>query len=105
MVTTNHATCVVDAYGRQGMIGDAFNFIEKMPSPSVITWTSLLSACRLHVCGVLDLRGCPLSHGTQKKRGGDVHTKKMGTSQFFSMSMGQGRPLYYNRNLLIIRGT
>lgn len=45
----DHYSCVIDLFGRAGLLTEAQNFIENMPiSPNSIIWGSLLSACRLH---------------------------------------------------------
>jgi hypothetical protein len=47
--TLSHYACMVDLFGRAGLLQEAQEFIEKMPiEPDVVTWGSLLSACRVH---------------------------------------------------------
>ncbi|CAL9233432.1 unnamed protein product [Arabidopsis halleri] len=47
--TLSHYACMVDLFGRAGLLQDAQEFIEKMPiEPDVVTWGSLLSACRVY---------------------------------------------------------
>ncbi len=54
--TLDMCNCVVDSLSRCGRLTEAENFIAQMPTaPDVITWTSLLSGCRIHKnvdCGV-----------------------------------------------------
>lgn len=45
----DHYSCIVDLFGRAGLVEEARDLISKMPiSPNAITWGSLLSWCRLH---------------------------------------------------------
>ncbi|PIA33228.1 hypothetical protein AQUCO_04200169v1 [Aquilegia coerulea] len=45
----DHYSCIVDLLGRAGLVGEAKQFIDKMPiSPNAVIWGSLLSSCRLH---------------------------------------------------------
>ncbi|KAM6552393.1 hypothetical protein CsatB_002201 [Cannabis sativa] len=47
--TVHHYGCIVDLFGRAGMLNEAFEFITNMPiNPNDIIWRSLLSACRVH---------------------------------------------------------
>lgn len=47
--TLSHYACMVDLFGRAGLLQEAYEFIEKMPvEADVVTWGSLLSACRVH---------------------------------------------------------
>ncbi|KAL5699734.1 Pentatricopeptide repeat-containing protein [Ranunculus cassubicifolius] len=47
--TLSHYACMIDLFGRAGLLQEAFNMIEEMPiEPDVIAWGSLLSACKLH---------------------------------------------------------
>ncbi|KAF5194870.1 Pentatricopeptide repeat-containing protein [Thalictrum thalictroides] len=47
--TLSHYACMIDLFGRAGLLQEAYNFIEKMPiEPDVIAWGSLLSSCRVH---------------------------------------------------------
>lgn len=44
-----HYACVVDLFGRAGMVEEAFEFIKKMPiRPTVSVWGALLGACRIY---------------------------------------------------------
>ncbi|XP_074583449.1 putative pentatricopeptide repeat-containing protein At5g40405 [Curcuma longa] len=44
-----HYGCMVDLYGRAGLLDDAVNFIKKMPiEPHAGAWGALLNACRIH---------------------------------------------------------
>ncbi|KAK9118004.1 hypothetical protein Scep_016097 [Stephania cephalantha] len=44
-----HCICMVDLLGRGGFLGEATDFIEKMPfEPDVRIWGALLGACRIH---------------------------------------------------------
>ncbi|PUZ69054.1 hypothetical protein GQ55_2G078100 [Panicum hallii var. hallii] len=46
---TEHYNCMVDLYGRAGLLDKAKNFIEENNiSHEAIVWKTLLSACRLH---------------------------------------------------------
>lgn len=45
----SHYACMIDLFGRAGLIEEAYNFIKTMPiEPDNIAWGSLLSACRVH---------------------------------------------------------
>eukprot|EP01018_Ginkgo_biloba_P026101 Gb_02613 [translate_table: standard] len=45
-----HYACMVDLLGRSGRLGEAEEFINKMPfEPTVVVWKALLGACRIHV--------------------------------------------------------
>ncbi|KAI5400838.1 pentatricopeptide repeat-containing protein At2g22070 [Lathyrus oleraceus] len=47
--TPSHYACMIDLFGRAGLMEDAYNFIKSMPiEPDVIAWGSLLSSCRVH---------------------------------------------------------
>lgn len=47
--TLSHCACMIDLYGRAGLLQEALEFIERMPiEPDVIAWGSLLAACRVH---------------------------------------------------------
>ncbi|CAN6213609.1 unnamed protein product [Urochloa humidicola] len=47
--STEHYNCMVDLYGRAGLLDKAKNFIEENNISHVaIVWKTLLSACRLH---------------------------------------------------------
>ncbi|KAH0469348.1 hypothetical protein IEQ34_000906 [Dendrobium chrysotoxum] len=42
-----HYTCIVDMYGRAGMVNEALEFLNSMPiEPDYVLWGALLSACR-----------------------------------------------------------
>ncbi|EOA33715.1 hypothetical protein CARUB_v10019902mg [Capsella rubella] len=44
-----HFSCMVDLYGRAGLLVDARDLIHKMPyEPSGATWATLLNACHIH---------------------------------------------------------
>ncbi|KAK2978202.1 hypothetical protein RJ640_030375 [Escallonia rubra] len=44
-----HYTCMIDLYGREGMLDEAFNCIKDAPfEPTVNMWAALLTACRVH---------------------------------------------------------
>ncbi|GFP90519.1 pentatricopeptide repeat-containing protein at2g22070 [Phtheirospermum japonicum] len=47
--TSSHYACMVDLFGRAGLLGEAQDFIEKMMiEPNVIAWGSLLVSCKVH---------------------------------------------------------
>ncbi|KAI4330156.1 hypothetical protein MLD38_028459 [Melastoma candidum] len=47
--TSSHYACMVDLYGRSGLLQEAWDFIKDMPvEPDVVAWGSLLSSCRVH---------------------------------------------------------
>lgn len=47
--TPSHYACMIDLFGRAGLLHEAQKFIESMPiEPDVIAWGSLLAACRVH---------------------------------------------------------
>lgn len=47
--TASHYACMIDLFGRAGLLEEAYNFIRSMPiEPDVIAWGSLLSSCRVH---------------------------------------------------------
>ncbi|CAA2981786.1 pentatricopeptide repeat-containing At2g29760, chloroplastic [Olea europaea subsp. europaea] len=49
-----HYACMVDTFGRAGLLEEAMEFIKNMPiTPSASVWGALLGACRLH--GNVDL--------------------------------------------------
>ena len=41
-----HYTCLVDTLGHSGHLEEAENLIKTMETPNIITWTTLLGACR-----------------------------------------------------------
>ncbi|XP_074569367.1 pentatricopeptide repeat-containing protein At2g29760, chloroplastic-like [Curcuma longa] len=44
-----HYGCMVDLFGRAGLIEEAYWFIQSMPiEPNAIVWRTLLSACKVH---------------------------------------------------------
>ncbi|KAI4302133.1 hypothetical protein MLD38_037917 [Melastoma candidum] len=44
-----HYGCVVDLYGRAGLVDEALSFISEMPmEPHAAAWGALLNACRIH---------------------------------------------------------
>lgn len=44
-----HYACMVDIFGRAGLLEEAVEFIEKMPiCPSASVWGALLGACKIH---------------------------------------------------------
>ncbi|KAH6815661.1 Tetratricopeptide repeat superfamily protein [Perilla frutescens var. frutescens] len=47
--TLKHYGCMVDMFGRAGLLETAYNFIESMPMrPDASVWGALLGACRIH---------------------------------------------------------
>lgn len=47
--TSSHYACMIDLYGRAGMLLEAKEFIETMPiEPDNIAWGSLLASCRVY---------------------------------------------------------
>lgn len=47
--TSSHYACMIDLYGRAGLLKEAQDFIENMPvEPDVIAWGSLLASCKVH---------------------------------------------------------
>ncbi|XP_008446823.2 pentatricopeptide repeat-containing protein At2g22070 isoform X1 [Cucumis melo] len=47
--TLSHYACMIDLYGRAGLLQEAYQFIESMPiEPDNIAWGSLLASCRVH---------------------------------------------------------
>ncbi|KAJ0974959.1 hypothetical protein J5N97_016924 [Dioscorea zingiberensis] len=52
-----HYGCMVDLYGRGGLLEEAFEFVMKMPiKPNAVIWRTLLGACSIH--GNLRLAEC-----------------------------------------------
>jgi pentatricopeptide repeat protein len=43
-----HYVCMVDVYGRSGLLDKAENFINKLEKPDVLLYKALLGACRIH---------------------------------------------------------
>lgn len=47
--TLSHYACMIDLFGRAGLLQEAHDFIKSMPiEPDVISWGSLLSSCKVH---------------------------------------------------------
>ncbi|XP_060185073.1 pentatricopeptide repeat-containing protein At2g22070 [Lycium barbarum] len=47
--TSSHCACMIDLFGRAGLLEEAQDFIKNMPiEPDVIAWGSLLASCRVH---------------------------------------------------------
>ncbi|PHT32128.1 Pentatricopeptide repeat-containing protein [Capsicum baccatum] len=47
--TSNHCACMIDLFGRAGLLEEAQDFIENMPiEPDMVAWGSLLASCRVH---------------------------------------------------------
>ncbi|KAL5799182.1 hypothetical protein ACOSQ4_032066 [Xanthoceras sorbifolium] len=47
--TLEHYGCMVDLLGRAGLVDEAFEFVEKMPTrPNAVIWRTLLGACAHH---------------------------------------------------------
>ncbi|KAL6338703.1 hypothetical protein AAG906_023852 [Vitis piasezkii] len=47
--TPSHYACMIDLFGRAGLLQEAHAFIENMPiEPDVIAWGSLLASCKVH---------------------------------------------------------
>ncbi|KAG7034173.1 Pentatricopeptide repeat-containing protein, partial [Cucurbita argyrosperma subsp. argyrosperma] len=47
--TLSHYACMIDLYGRAGLLQEAYQFIESMPiEPDNIAWGSLLASCKIH---------------------------------------------------------
>ncbi|CAN6449180.1 unnamed protein product [Victoria cruziana] len=45
----SHYACMIDIFGRAGLLKEADEFIKSMPvEPDVVVWGALLSACRIH---------------------------------------------------------
>ncbi|CAN6484574.1 unnamed protein product [Victoria cruziana] len=44
-----HYGCIVDLYGRAGLLDEAYDFVRSLPiKPTPIIWRTLLSACAVH---------------------------------------------------------
>ncbi|XP_052192160.1 pentatricopeptide repeat-containing protein At2g22070 [Diospyros lotus] len=47
--TLSHYACMIDLFGRAGLLQEAHDFVVSMPiEPDVIAWGSLLASCRVH---------------------------------------------------------
>jgi pentatricopeptide repeat protein len=47
--TLSHYACMIDLFGRAGLLQEAHDFIKGMPvEPDVISWGSLLASCKVH---------------------------------------------------------
>ncbi|KAL2339134.1 hypothetical protein Fmac_013580 [Flemingia macrophylla] len=47
--TSSHYACMIDLFGRAGLLEEAYDIIKNMPiEPDVVAWGSLLSSCRVH---------------------------------------------------------
>ncbi|KAK6123461.1 hypothetical protein DH2020_042797 [Rehmannia glutinosa] len=47
--TSIHCACMIDLFGRAGLLGEAQDFIERiLIEPDVIAWGSLLASCKVH---------------------------------------------------------
>ncbi|KAH7421274.1 hypothetical protein KP509_13G049100 [Ceratopteris richardii] len=47
--TVEHYACMVDAYGRAGLLSEAESLLRRMPNhPNPVAWLALLSACKAH---------------------------------------------------------
>ncbi|PIN24285.1 hypothetical protein CDL12_02995 [Handroanthus impetiginosus] len=47
--TIQHYGCMVDLFGKAGLLGEAYEVINTMPfEPNVVIWGSFLSSCKLH---------------------------------------------------------
>ncbi|XP_051122225.1 pentatricopeptide repeat-containing protein At5g59600 [Andrographis paniculata] len=58
---SEHYASMVDLLGRAGMVAEAYDFIQGMPTePDSFVWGALLGACRLHNC--LDLAEVAAKH-------------------------------------------
>ncbi|KAH7652570.1 TPR-like protein [Dioscorea alata] len=48
-LSIEHYGCMVDLYGRAGLLEEAYEFVMKMPiKPNAIIWRTLLGACSIH---------------------------------------------------------
>ncbi|XP_077213557.1 tetratricopeptide repeat (TPR)-like superfamily protein [Tasmannia lanceolata] len=48
-LSIEHYGCMVDLYGRSGLLNEAYKFITNMPiEPNAIIWRTLLGACSIH---------------------------------------------------------
>uniref|UniRef100_A0A7C9AVS4 DYW domain-containing protein n=1 Tax=Opuntia streptacantha TaxID=393608 RepID=A0A7C9AVS4_OPUST len=45
---TEHHVCMVDLFGRAGLLKEAFDFIEEVKRPGPAIWTAILGACKMH---------------------------------------------------------
>lgn len=46
--TTEHYGCMIDLFGRAGLLEEGEEFIVKMANPNVVVWETLLAACQVH---------------------------------------------------------
>lgn len=47
--TSSHYACMIDLFGRAGLLEEAYNFIKGMHiEPDAVAWGSLLGSCRVH---------------------------------------------------------
>ncbi|KAF5944741.1 hypothetical protein HYC85_018818 [Camellia sinensis] len=47
--TTQHYVCVVDMFGKAGLLGEVYGVIKTMRlEPNVFVWCSFLSVCKVH---------------------------------------------------------
>lgn len=47
--TSEHFACMVDLFGRAGLLKQSMDLIDQMPfKPNAAIWSALLSACRIH---------------------------------------------------------
>lgn len=47
--TREHYACMVDLFGRAGLLNQADEFIQEMPcEPDIVVWRTMLSACTVH---------------------------------------------------------
>nr|XP_009775268.1 PREDICTED: pentatricopeptide repeat-containing protein At5g66520-like [Nicotiana sylvestris]XP_016509349.1 PREDICTED: pentatricopeptide repeat-containing protein At5g66520-like [Nicotiana tabacum] len=47
--TIQHYGCMVDLFGKAGLLGEAYEVINTMsPEPNIVIWGSFLSSCKLH---------------------------------------------------------
>lgn len=47
--SADHYACMVDLYGRAGLVKEAYDFVKSMPvKPHAGVWGALLNACRIH---------------------------------------------------------
>ncbi|KAL5983431.1 hypothetical protein ACLOJK_017516 [Asimina triloba] len=62
-----HYTCMVDLYGRAGLLNKAEKFIQVMPfEPDVVMWGALLAACGMHSSLELGSRAAECIYSLEK---------------------------------------